>query len=322
MSFSFDVKNELARIKLNDLADIIAELSAYIRMCGALQLSGDGIRVRFNTENAAIGRRIFTFLKDFYSKDVEVKISQSRQLKKNNIYTIVLEDENACKLLFYDSEFITGENVFVQSYSPYRVIRWDSAKRAYIRAAFLGAGSISNPEKYYHLEFVSNNEEHANFVSDILNEYCLNSKVIARKEYFITYIKGAEQISDLLSLMGAQRSMLKFEDIRVYKDLNNNVNRLVNMESANLNKIVNNSVKQVIDINLIEEKLGLNSLPESLQQVARLRLEDESLSLKEIGMMLDPKIGKSGVNHRFNKIREIANEIRGEQNGYKESNIE
>lgn len=321
LSFSFDVKNELARIKLNNLADIVAELAAYIPMCGALKLSGEGVRVRFNTENAAIGRRIFTFLKNFYSEEVEVLISQSKQLKKNNIYTISLKETNACKILLYDTEFIIDENVFAPNYYPYRVIREDSQKRSYIRAAFLGSGSISNPEKYYHLEFVSNSNEHANFLNKILNEYGLNSKVISRKEYFITYIKGAEKISDVLSLMGAQKSMLKFENIRVYKDLNNNVNRIVNMESANLNKIVNNSVKQVMDIKLIDEMMGLNSLPETLRDVAKLRLEDESLSLKELGAKLNPPIGKSGVNHRFNKIKEIANKLRGEHYGYKDSNI-
>lgn len=322
MSFSFDVKNELARIKLNNLGDIIAELSAYIPMCGALKLSLDGIMIRFNTENAAIGRRIFTFLKNFYSEEVEVTISQSKQLKKNNIYTIALKETNACKVLLYDTDFIVGENVFAPNYYPYTVVKEDSAKRAYIRAAFLGSGSISNPEKYYHLEFISSSADHADFLRILLNGYGLNAKVIARKEAFITYIKGAEQISDVLSLMGAQRSMLKFEDIRVFKDVNNNVNRLVNMESANLNKIVNNSVKQVMDIRLIENTIGLKSLPESLQEVAKIRLSDEALSLKELGMMLDPPIGKSGVNHRFNKIKEIANKIRSEHDGYKKSNIE
>lgn len=312
MSFSFDVKNELARIKINNLGDIIAELAAYLPTCAVLGIVPEGIKIRFNTENAAIGRRIFTFLKNYYSEDVEVKISQSRQLKKNNIYTIMLGDVHASKVLLYDTEFICSENVFNRNYFPYGVIKDETAKRAYVRASFLGSGSISNPEKYYHLEFVSNSLEHANFLNTILNGYLLNSKVISRKESYITYIKGAEQISDVLSLMGAQKSMLKFEDIRVYKDVNNNVNRLVNMESANLNKIVNNSVRQIIDIKLIDEKIGLKSLPETLQEVAILRLEDESLSLKEIGLMLTPQIGKSGVNHRFNKIREIANNLRGE----------
>ncbi|WBW49787.1 DNA-binding protein WhiA [Peptoniphilus equinus] len=322
MSFSADVKNECARIKNVNVSGVIAELAAYIPMCGALKLTRHGLVLRFNTENAAIGRRIFTFLKNFYSGDVDVKVSQSKQLKKNNIYTIAMNDTNAVRVLLYDTAFVTDDNVFTPNYMPYSVLRTDEEERAYVRASFLGAGSISNPEKYYHLEFVSSTLDHSHFLQEILSGYGLGAKVTGRKESFITYIKGAEQIADTLALMGAQMSVLKFENIRVLKDVNNNVNRLVNMESANLNKIVNSSVAQVQDIELIQQTCGLDTLPEGLRDVAILRLADESLSLKELGERLKPPIGKSGVNHRFKKLRAIANQIRGEHDGYKDSKIE
>lgn len=312
MSFSLSVKNELAKIALSDVSEVIAEIAGMVPMCASLKMRMRDIDVYFNTENASVARRIFTFLKNFYSSDVEVKVSKSRQLKKNNYYSVVLKDSGASRVLLYDIEFIRGENVFIPTYTPMFILRDDEAKRAYIRGCFLGAGSISNPEKHYHMEFVSNNERHANYLKNIINQYGFNSKIVARKQNYIVYIKEAEQISDLLSLMGAQNSMLQFENVRVVKDINNNVNRIVNLENANLSKIVNSSVKQVIDIEYIKERIGLDALPESLREVAELRLEDDTMSLKELGQRLNPPIGKSGVNHRLNKIKDIANKLRSE----------
>lgn len=321
MSFSSSVKNEVARKKLSDICDMTAELSGMLPMCGALKFNQFQIvTLSFNTENASVARRIFTFLKRYYSEDVEVVVSKSKQLKKNNIYSVILKDGSAVKTLLYDSDFIKDENVFMPNYKPFFLLENDCCKRSYIRGAFLGAGSISNPEKSYHLEFVSNNEEHAKFLSSLINSYNLNSKIIKRKENYVIYLKEAEQISDLLAIIGATNSVLEFENIRVVKYMKNRVNRIVNCETANLNKTVNASVKQVNDILYIKESIGLNSLPEPLREVAVLRVENRDSSLKEIGEMLDPPVGKSGINHRLNKIKKIASKLRSEQDDFKNSN--
>ncbi|MDR1774832.1 MAG: DNA-binding protein WhiA [Clostridioides sp.] len=184
------------------------------------------------------------------------------------------------------------------------------SRKAYIRGAFLGSGSISSPNKSYHMEFVTNSEHYANSLKELINSMGFNSKVVPRKNNYIVYLKESEQISDLLSIIGAHNALLNLQNAKVLKEMRNNVNRIVNCETANLSKIVNASVKQIEDINYIQNKIGISKLPNNLQQVAIARLEYEEMSLKELGEILDPPIGKSGVNHRLRKISEIANRLR------------
>ena len=193
-----------------------------------------------------------------------------------------------------------------------KMVETDDEKRAYIRGAFLGGGSVTNPEKNYHLEFVTHSEEYAQDLCELINSCGLNSKVIQRKNSFIVYIKEGEQIVDILNIMGAHSCLLELENIRIMKEMRNNVNRLVNCETANLSKTVNAAVRQVESIKFIQSKIGLKRLPQNLREIAELRLEYPDESLKELGEMLDPPVGKSGVNHRLRKIEKIAEELRSE----------
>ena len=193
------------------------------------------------------------------------------------------------------------------------MVKDDEERRAYIRGAFIGGGSISNPEKTYHLEFVTHSEEYAVDLSKLINSYGLNSKVIQRKNSYIIYIKEGEQIVDLLNIIGAQSCLLELENIRIMKEMRNNVNRLVNCETANLSKTVNAAVRQVESIKLIQSQIGLQRLPKNLREIAELRLNYPDESLKELGEMLDPPVGKSGVNHRLRKIEKIAEELRASE---------
>lgn len=315
MSFSSAVKDEVAKKRIEDISEVIAEIAGLVPTCGSLKFNNLGITVHFNTENAAVARRIFTFIKSYYSEEVEVLVSKSKQLKKKNLYSIIIRDTGAAKSLLYDINFLTGENVFMLNYKPYNILIDINTKKAYIRGAFLGAGSITNPEKFYHLEFVCADDSHAEFLSETIKSFSLNSKIVKRKESYVVYIKEAEQIGDLLTIIGANRSLLKFENIRVLKSVNNQVNRLVNLETANLNKTIDASLSQIADIKYIRDTVGIEKLPVNLQEVAKIRLRNDSLSLKEIGDMLDPPIGKSGVNHRLKKLKEIANKLRSEENG-------
>ncbi|WFA09168.1 DNA-binding protein WhiA [Tissierella sp. Yu-01] len=315
MSFSSTTKNELSRIELSEDCCAIAELSALVRMNGTIQIMGSNkLMLKFNTENAAIARRIFTILKMIYNTNVEVMVRRNRQLKKNNNYLIVVNDKDISNMILQDVGFINKNrsNLLTPNYKvPEKIIENRCCKRSYIRGSFLGGGSISNPEKTYHLEFVTNNEEHAKDLSEIINFFELNSKIVTRKENYVVYIKEGEQIVDLLNIIGAHQALLKLEDIRVLKDVRNNINRIVNCETANLSKTIDASMRQIEQIELIQSKLGLNRLPGNLRELAELRLDNPDASLKEIGAMLSTPIGKSGVNHRFRKIEEIANELRG-----------
>lgn len=315
MSFSTTTKNELSRIKITDIHCAMAELAALVRMCGTIQITGlNKLNLKFNTENAAIARRIFSIIKTIYNADVEVMVRRNRQLKKNNNYLILINNKEISKKILEDVGFVNTKdnNPFNPGYKvPEEIIEKRCCKRSYIRGSFLGGGSISNPEKTYHLEFVTNNEEHALDLMDIINSFSLNSKIVNRKDNFVVYIKEGEQIVDLLNIIGAYQALLKLEDIRVLKDVRNNINRIVNCETANLSKTIDASLRQMEHIEIIKKEMGLNKLPKNLREVAEIRLDNPDASLKEIGMMLNPPIGKSGVNHRFRKLEELAEGLKG-----------
>ncbi len=316
MSFSQKTKNELSKLPIVDKCCSLAELSALVRMCGTIQITGgQNINLKFTTENASIARRIFSIIKTSYDIEIEVMVRRNKQLKKNNNYLIVISDKEVSRKILLDVGFIKKEKVdiFNPDYKiDEHIIKDRCCKRAYIRGSFLGGGSISNPEKTYHLELVTNNKEHASDLSQIINTFDLNSKIVIRKENYIVYLKEGEQIVDMLNIMGAHQALLKLEDIRVLKDIRNNINRIVNCETANLSKTIGASLRQINDIKFIDEHMGINKLPEALKEIALLRLENPDSSLKELGTMLSNPVGKSGVNHRFRKIGEIAKELRGE----------
>lgn len=312
MTFSLDTKNELSKLELDDKCCQLVELAALVRMNGTISISSNRVNLKFTTENASIARRIFSIIKTFYETEVEVMVRRNRQLKKNNNYLIVINQGDISRRILEDVGFIKKDELMRQHYKiADELIKKRCCKRSYIRGAFLGGGSISNPEKAYHLEFVTNNEDFADDLSEIINSFNLKSKVINRKENFVVYLKEAEQISDLLNIIGAHQALLRFEDIRVLKDVRNNINRIVNCETANLTKTIDASMRQIEQIELINSKIGLVRLPNNLRVVAEIRLNNPDATLKEVGEMLDPPIGKSGVNHRFRKLENIAKELQG-----------
>ncbi len=314
MTFSGMTKNELSRMPIEDRCCAVSELAAIVRMSGTIQISGNkDITINFTTENAAIARRIFSLIKGVYTTDVEVRVKRNKQLKKNNNYLIIVKDREVSKQILDDVGFSYNESsIFIPNFRiPEEIINNRCCKRSYIRGAFLGGGSITNPEKTYHLEFVTSSETHGKDLSDLINSFSLNSKIVMRKESYVIYLKEADQIVDLLNIIGAYQALLKLEDIRVLKDVRNNINRLVNCETANLGKTINASMRQIENIKLIDERVGLNKLPNSLREIAEVRLKNPDATLKELGEYLNPPVGKSGVNHRLRKIEKLANDIEG-----------
>lgn len=186
----------------------------------------------------------------------------------------------------------------------------DCCKRAYIRGAFLASGSSGDPLKTYHLEFVSSDEKYLRELSKLINQFGLQSKIVQRKSHFVCYLKEGEQIADLLNIIGAHERLMELENTRIVKDLRNGVNRIVNCETANINKTAYASAKHVEDIEYIEQSVGLSSLPEHLAELAELRCKYPEMTLSELGAALSTKLGKSGVNHRLRKISETAQNLR------------
>lgn len=192
------------------------------------------------------------------------------------------------------------------------IIRKPCCKRSYLRGAFLAGGSVNNPEgSSYHLEISSMYEEHCESLVGLANKFDLNARCIERKKGFIFYIKEGEKIIELLNIIGAHQALFKFEDVRIMRDMRNSVNRIVNCETANLNKTIGAAVRQIENIKLLQREVGLDSLPDKLREVAEVRMQHPDMNLTEVGEMLKGKVSKSGVNHRLRKIDELAEKIRG-----------
>lgn len=309
MSFASETKKEMTQVEVDDCCGK-AELSALIRMNGTISFSNRQLSLDIQTENAAIARRIYTLLKRFYrSYPVELLVRKKMRLKKNNIYICRIR-EGAKHVL--EDLLIISEGFQFQHEIDKNLIEKNCCKRAYLRGAFLAGGSVNNPEtSSYHLEIYSSYKDHADSLTELMNGFHLNSKTIERKKGFITYLKEAEKISDFLSIAGAHSALLKFEDVRIIRDMRNSVNRLVNCETANLNKTIDAALRQVENIRFIDNAIGIDQLPERLREIARLRVEYQDVTLKELGEMVSSgNVSKSGVNHRLRKIDEIAESLR------------
>ncbi len=308
MSFASNTKTQLAHHIAESRGAQLAELSAIVRVCGTLKLKNGGrVDVLVVTENAAVARLVFTLFKKVFKRHTEVIIKKNTSLKKHHIYEIYVE-----KALEHLQEMgilsDLGGLSLVEGL-PEKILTGDDIKRAYIRGVLLGSGSISDPEKSYHLEFVTHHQAFSEAFKDLLNSYGLNAKVIVRKNHFVIYIKEGDQIVDVLNIVGAHKTLFEFENTRVVKYMRNSVNRVVNCETANLNKTVYASVRQVEAIARIKDVMGLDSLPDNLKAIALLRLEQPQLSLTELGQLLSPPLGKSGINHRLKKLENISEKI-------------
>ncbi len=303
MSFSGKTKEELARIETGKNCCQLAELAALIRMDGTLQISANHrVALNVESESAPVARKLFKLAKLRLKVPVEIAVRRKLRLKKHNSYLVRVQANND----LLQELGLVGRDLQIRPGIKPELIRRQCCRRAYLRGAFLGGGSINNPEGTYHLEIITNDETHATELCKLLNSFQLGGKISPRKNWFVVYLKESEHIAELLTIIGAHAALLEFENVRVLKDMRNQVNRLVNCETANLNKTVDAAVRQVENIRVIEEQIGLDKLNEPLRRIAELRLEHPEVSLKELGELLVPKVGKSGVNHRMRKIEDLA----------------
>lgn len=306
MSYASEVKKELTTLEVH-FGNAKAELMALIRMNGSLGLSNHRFILNVQTENPATARRIYSLLKQFYDVESELLVRRKMKLKKNNLYIVRLNKGSDYVLKDLDilDCFQLKETV------PLDFLGDDAKVRSYLRGAFLATGSVNNPEtSSYHLEIYSLYEDHNQTICEMMNRYGLNARTAKRRSGYITYLKEAEKIADFLSLIGATSSMLKFEDIRIMRDMRNSVNRIVNCENANFNKVADAANRQIESIKYLDKKIGLNNLPVKLQEIAIARMAHPEVSLKELGELVPGgPISKSGVNHRLRKIMEQAEKM-------------
>lgn len=285
----------------------VAELAALLRMGGTMLIRGSGgPGLSFTTENAAVARKTLTLIRQEFSVTAEVVVTRARRLKKNNSYQIRIIPSPAVAALLASLGMLTNGG---WSNDDTSILKRTCCRRAYLRGAFLGGGSVNKPEGDYHLELVTASPEFAANLLKLMKLQHLPAGLTERKNDYVVYLKDGDAISAFLSLIGAHQAVMKFENVRVVKDMRNQVNRLVNCETANLQKTVNAAGRQLDAIRIIEASIGLDALPRSLQDTARLRLELPEATLQELVDASDGKPGKSGMNHRLRKLEEIAVEL-------------
>lgn len=291
MSFSTEVKEELEKVIPGSRHCQLAELAAIIHLGCRIQIDSEGKpELVLHSENEAVARKYFTLLKKTFiiSTDNIEKVFQAIKIYERDRQVRQLSEE-VNPLLLKNS----------------------CCRRAYLRGAFLCVGSMSDPQKSYHLEFVCEQEAQAKQIKEILHSFELEVKIVRRKKYYVVYLKEGAGIVDLLNVMGAHLSLMNLENLRIEKEMRNSINRQVNCEAANITKTVNAASSQIEDILLLKERYGLSNLPENLQEMALVRLSHPESSLQELGSYLNPPVGKSGVNHRLRKLREAAEKVRG-----------
>lgn len=305
MTFSANAKAELCRIELTGECCEMAELAALIHTAGSISISGGAFALRVDTENAAVARRIFSLIKSLYGMHIKTEM-HTNQLKHNHIYSLNI-DKSIARMVALDTHLIGEEGIAFGADTSF--ITGRCCKIAFVRGAFLGGGSITNPEKRYHMEFVSGQQEFAAGLLNIIRELGIDAKMIPRINSYVVYLKEADAIVTLLTMMGAHRAILSIENIRILKSVRNNVNRKVNCETGNLSKTVNASLKQQRSIEYIRQHMGLEKLSPPLQEVAEARLAYPQATLAELTDILGAT-SKSGVNHKLRKLGSIAEQLK------------
>lgn len=312
MSFSGNVKEELSHQIAQARHCQIAELAALISMCGAVVITpGEKYRIKIHTEKIAVARKCFTLVTKTFNIRTDISVRRNLEKGSETYMLVIREHEDALRIL--QATKLIGEREDV--YSALHIVdpilvQQPCCKRAFLRGAFLAAGSMSDPNKAYHFEIVCTTVNMAEQLRRMMCSFSMDAKIVARKKMYVVYLKEGAQLVDMLNIMEAHVSLMELENVRILKEMRNAVNRKVNCETANINKTVSAAVKQVEDIRYIQQTIGLDKLSDGLKEMAILRLEHPDATLKELGEISDPPVGKSGVNHRLRKIGEIAEGVR------------
>ena len=312
MSFSVEVKNELARVTGDNECCHVAELASLMRMGGTMLIGGNkSIGVNFTTENPAVARKVLTLIKKGFHLRTEVVVSRGRRLKKTNSYAVRVAPSQAVAQLLVRLGIMQGDSLNISQDTG--VLKKSCCRRSYLRGAFLGGGSVNKPAGDYHLELVTGNQDFAKTLVRVMRAFRLSARMTDRKNDYIVYLKDGDTIISFLNVIGAHQALMDFESVRVIKDMRNQVNRLVNCETANLQKTVNAALRQVESIQFIARTTGLHNLPAALREAAEVRLSHPEATLSELVEALDGRISKSGLNHRLRKLEQLAADMTQER---------
>lgn len=313
MSFSSEVKEELAGRIGTSRHCRLAEIAAIVSLAGCVDTGEKGEKVLYlQADNPRVLRKFFTLIKKAFNIVTGI-LEEIPDIKRGGrTYRPVLDDKRGLESVLKAIRMMEPDGSVRDPESGVgpMVTRNSCCKRAFLRDAFLCVGSISDPNKGYHLEFVCESAEQAQMLQELIESFDIEARIVLRKKYHVLYVKEGAGIVDLLNIMEAPVSLMNLENLRIVKEMRNSINRRVNCEVANITKTVNAAAKQVEDIVLIRDNYGFNRLQDSLRQMAEVRLEHPDATLSELGRFLDPPVGKSGVNHRLRKLSELADRIR------------
>ena len=311
MSFSLEVKEELEKKTDSARHCQIAEFAAFMGMSGNIyETDNNELQLEFISENEVVIRKFYSLLYKIFGVDEKGVVAVENKTSGSPTVLRIEDKDSVVSILMTLKWFDEQKATLNATFADKRLIQKDCCKKAFIRGAFLVAGSISDPNKFYHYEIVCRFEEDAEILKETLCFFGLDAKITVRKNSFVVYLKEANNITDVLVMMGAMKAQMELVNIMILKGISNDINRKVNCETANLNKTIEAAVKQTNDIMFIRDTIGLESLNDNLRNIAYLRLDNPDVNLKDLGEMLDPPVGKSGVNHRLRKICELADELR------------
>ena len=317
MSFSGKVREELAGNISSARHCRIAELAAFIGMCGTIAVNSfDQYSIKIHSENFLVARKVFTLIEKTFN--IKVDVSIRRNIKRQNAtYSVVVRQHEDAVRILQAVKMIGGNPGYISDIRPFSplVLQQTCCRRAFLRGAFQASGSMSDPSKSYHFEIVCDSQAAAGQIQEIMDGFGLDAKIVQRKKAYVVYLKEGSRIVDVLNVMEAHVALMELENVRILKEMRNTVNRKVNCETANINKTVSAAVKQVEDITYLRDTVGFEHLPDNLAEAALARLEHPDATLKELGETLDPPVGKSGINHRLRRLSEMAEKVKQERGG-------
>ena len=314
MSFASETKNELARITPEKKCCTIAEIAGFMRFAGRLGLAGGGkFRISMTTPNNAVVRHYRSMIRSYFNVDTEIEVGRSETaFDRGKQYTITIGPENNSEMILREAGILmVREGMNSISDGIYDgLIRTKCCRKAYLRGAFLGAGTVASPDKSYHFEITTSSGAIARDLRRLINTFVdINPRIVERKKGYGVYLKSRDQIADTLAIMGASAQYFEFQDVMMKKDLMNQAHRAENLDNANIDKAIRAAQEQIEWIRRIDSKIGLASLSAKLQEVAELRLEHPDAGIEELGQLLDPPLSKSGVNGRLRRLGEIARNL-------------
>lgn len=313
MSFASETKNELARIIPDKKCCMLAEIAGFMRMAGSVKLAGGGkLYIVMTTSNPAVARHYKTMIKRYFSVDTKLEMEEEHSLQRGHAYILSIGPEDLSEQILRETGILMvkeGMN-FISDGIYDGLIRTKCCRKAYLRGAFLAAGTMNNPEKGYHFEIGMGTEILAKELRRLLNSFVdITAKVVVRKKGYGVYLKAAEQIRDVLAIMGSSHQFFKFDEVMMMKGIKSSACRINNLDHANIDKAIRAAEHQIHCINKIRERKGMDFLSPKLREAAMARLEHPEVGIEELGRLMNPSLSKSGINNRLRRIEEIARNL-------------